>query len=51
VVVGAFVITSAVAIFWNAVSQVYDLSLAERIQRGRITRDLVAGTSLIVRSG
>lgn len=29
VVVGAFVITTAVAIFWNAVSQVYDLSVGQ----------------------
>ena len=50
VVVGAFVITSAIAIFWNAISQVYDLLVGQSEFSGAGPLALwVAAASLILK--
>ena len=50
VVVGAFVITTAVAIFWNAISQVYDLFVGQSEFSGAGSLALwVAAASLIIK--
>jgi cation diffusion facilitator family transporter len=50
VVVGAFVITTAVAIFWNAISQVYDLFVGQSQFSGAGSLALwVAAASLILK--
>lgn len=50
VVVGAFVITSAIAIFWNAISQVYDLFVGQSEFSGAGPLALwVAAASLILK--